>query len=111
MSIEVRTVGWDSVPTRSDGGGTESQIAQADSGQSSNLQLIPTRTEQREVPLELASPSAGLKPRTAVEEVVTRLEADLPLPVGRHNLLLIHHHITDGKVSAIGIGMNPEPAK
>jgi hypothetical protein len=63
------------------------------------------------VPLELASPSAGLKPRTAVEEVVTRLEADVPLPVGRHNVLLIHHHITDGKISAIGIGQNPEPAK
>ena len=46
--------------------------------------LMPSKTEEKEVPLELASPTAGLKPKTVVEEVVTQLSGEIELPAGRH---------------------------
>lgn len=71
-------------------------------------QLGTARTEEKEVKLELASPSAGLKPRTAVEEVVTRLAGEIELPAGRHEILLVHRHIVDGQLAALGVGMEPQ---
>jgi hypothetical protein len=69
--------------------------------------LLPVRTEQREVQLELASPTAGMKPRTVEEEVVTRCEGELELPVGRQEILLVHRNIVDGKLNAVGVGAEP----
>jgi hypothetical protein len=66
--------------------------------------LVPAKTETREVPLELASPTAGLKPRTAVEEVVTQLTGDIELPAGNQEILLIHRNVVDGKLEAVGVG-------
>jgi hypothetical protein len=65
--------------------------------------LAPTKTEQKEVPLELASPSAGLKPRTVVEELVTELSGEIDLPAGRQEVLLIHRNIVDGKLEKITV--------
>ena len=66
-------------------------------------ELVSTKVEEKEVKLQLASPSAGLKPRTAVEEVVTELSCDVDLPAGRHELLLIHRNIVDGKLDEVRI--------
>ncbi|QDU29348.1 hypothetical protein ETAA8_44570 [Anatilimnocola aggregata] len=63
--------------------------------------LVPVVRAEKEVPLELASASAGLKPRTAVEEVVTELAGNLKLSAGRHRLLLIHKNMVDGRVETI----------
>ena len=65
--------------------------------------LVPTKTEQKEVPLELASASAGLKPKTVVEEVVTELSGEIDLPAGRQEVLLIHKNVVDGKLEKIAI--------
>ena len=74
--------------------------------------LTPARTEQKDIPLELASPSAGLKPRVSHEEVVTRLEGQIDLPAGAQQILLVPRNIVDGKLNAIGVGMEPSvPAK
>jgi hypothetical protein len=69
--------------------------------------LTSGRLEEKEVKLELAAASAGLKPRTTVEEVVTRLMGEIDLPAGHQEILLIHRHIVDGQLSAIGVGMEP----
>jgi hypothetical protein len=69
--------------------------------------LVPSRAERKEVPLELASPTAGLKPKTAVEEVVTELAGDVELPAGRQAMLLVHRNVVDGKLDAVGVGMDP----
>jgi len=66
--------------------------------------LLPTKTEQKEVPLELASASAGLKPKTVVEEVVTELSGEIELAAGRQEILLIHHNIVDGKLEKVVVG-------
>ena len=66
--------------------------------------LLPTRTEQKEVPLQLASPSAGLKPKTVVEEVVTELTGEIDLPAGRQEILLIHRNVVDGKLEKVSVG-------
>ena len=65
--------------------------------------LVPTKTEEKEVPLELASPSAGLKPKTVVEEVVTELAGEFDLPAGQQEVLLIHRNVVDGKLEKITI--------
>jgi hypothetical protein len=65
--------------------------------------LVPTRLEQKEVPLELASRSAGLKPKTSVEEVVTELSGEIDLPAGRQEILLIHRNMVDGKLEKIAV--------
>lgn len=69
--------------------------------------LVPVKTEAREVQLELASASAALKPRTQTEEIVARLEGEIELPAGRHELLLVHRNMVDGKLTAVGFGMEP----
>ena len=66
--------------------------------------LLPTKTEQKEVPLQLASPSAGLKPKTVVEEVVTELTGEIDLPAGRQEILLIHRNVVDGKLEKVAVG-------
>jgi len=71
--------------------------------------LAPSRTEQKEVPLELASPTAGLKPKTAVEEVVTELSGEVDLAAGRQEILLVPRHVVDGKLEAVGVGLPPPP--
>jgi hypothetical protein len=73
--------------------------------------LLSTRTETAEVQLEMASPSADLRPRTAREEVVTRLEGEVELPAERHELLIIPRHVVDGRLSGVGVGMEPELPK
>lgn len=65
--------------------------------------LVPIKTEQKEVPLELASRSAGLKPKTSVEEVVTELSGEIDLPAGRQEILLIHRNMVDGKLEKIAV--------
>jgi hypothetical protein len=66
--------------------------------------LLPSKTEQKEVPLELASRSAGLKPKTVVEEVVTELSGEIELPAGRQDILLIHRNMVDGKLAKVAVG-------
>jgi len=66
--------------------------------------LLSAKTEQKEVPLELASASAGLKPKTVVEEVVTELSGEIDLPAGRQEILLIHRNVVDGKLEKIVVG-------
>ena len=66
--------------------------------------LLPTKTEQKEVPLQLASASAGLKPKTVVEEVVTELFGEIDLPAGQQEILLIHRNVVDGKLEKVAIG-------
>ena len=65
--------------------------------------LVPTRLEQKEVPLELASRSAELKPKTSVEEAVTELSGEIDLPAGRQKILLIHRNMVDGKLEKIAV--------
>lgn len=66
--------------------------------------LAPSRVEEKEVQLYMG---AGTGPKTAAEEVVTRLEGEVDLPAGRHELLLVHRHIVDGKLAMVGVGMEP----
>lgn len=66
--------------------------------------LVPTRTEQKDVPLELRSKSAGTKPKTVAEEVVTELSGEIDLPVGRQEILLIHRNTVDGKLEKVAVG-------
>lgn len=68
--------------------------------------LVPVRTETREVQLELASPTAALKPRTDKEEVVTQLSGEIELGAGRQEILLVHRNMVDGKLEAVGVGMD-----
>ena len=63
--------------------------------------LKPEKTEQLEVPLELSAPTAGAKPKSVVEEVVTKLSGQIELPAGRHRVLLIHHNTVDGKLKQV----------
>jgi hypothetical protein len=65
--------------------------------------LKSVKVEEKEVPLELASSSAGLKPKTQVEDVVTEISGELELPAGQHKLLLIPANIVDGKIERIEI--------
>ena len=65
--------------------------------------LLPTKSEQKEVPLQLASPSAGLKPKTVVDEVVTELTGEIDLPAGRQEILLIHRNVVDGKLDNVAV--------
>jgi hypothetical protein len=58
-------------------------------------------TAEREVPLELASASAGLKPKTAVEEVGIDISGAVTLPAGVHVLSLAQENIVDGKLETI----------
>ena len=73
-------------------------------------QLSAVVTHDREVPLELASSSAGLKPKSVVEEVVLQVSGNIPLPAGKHQLLLIPRNIVDGHLNAVYVGTEP-PAK
>ena len=66
--------------------------------------LVAVKTEEKEVPLELASHTAGLKPKTSVEEVVTQAAGEIELPAGRAEITLIHHNIVDGKLQKITVG-------
>ena len=66
--------------------------------------LAPTRTEQKEVPRELASGSAELKPKSVVEEVVTELSGEIKLSAGRQEILLIYYNIVDGKLEKVEVG-------
>ena len=70
--------------------------------------LKPTLTEERTVKLELASPSAGMQPRTAVEEVVVELSGEVTLPEGTHSIILAHVNMIDGNIHAIGVGVQPQ---
>jgi stress response protein YsnF len=71
--------------------------------------LTATKTETRKVPLEMA-PSHGAKEvRAAEEEVATEISGEVELPAGRQELMLIHHHIVDGLIEGLGIGMAPLP--
>jgi hypothetical protein len=65
---------------------------------------VPTKTEQKEVPLELASRSADLKPKRVVEEVVTELSGEFELAAGRQEILLIHRNVVDGKLEKVSVG-------
>lgn len=66
--------------------------------------LMPSKIEEKEVPLQLASPSAGLKPKMELEEVVTELTGEIDLPAGRQDVLLIHRNVVDGKLEKVGVG-------
>jgi hypothetical protein len=65
--------------------------------------LVVKTTDQKEVPLQLASRSAGLKPKSVVEEVVTELSGEIELSAGRQEILLIHKNMVDGKLEKIAI--------
>jgi len=65
--------------------------------------LTPSQAEEREVALELASPTAGLKPRTAREEVVVELTGKVTLPAGRHEVLLVPRGVVDGKLTRLRV--------
>lgn len=71
--------------------------------------LLPARTEEREVQLEMHASSAGLKPRSQVEEVVVELRGEIDFPARAENVRLVHRNIVDGQVFAIGVGV-PVPA-
>ena len=73
-------------------------------------QLVPTRTEQRDVPLETLPHYATEKPKSAPEEAVLELAADLDLPAGRHRLLLIPRNIVDGQLQRLRVGVTAEVA-
>ena len=66
--------------------------------------LVAVKTEEKEVPLELASSSAGLKPKAVVEEVVTQAAGEIELPAGRAEITLIHHNMVDGKLQKVVVG-------
>jgi hypothetical protein len=68
--------------------------------------LAPSRVEEKEVQLYMG---AGTGPKAAPEEVVTRLEGEVELPAGRHELMLVHRNIVDGKLLLVGVGMEPVP--
>ena len=70
--------------------------------------LRPGKVESREIALEM-KPSHGAKEvRKAVEEVVTEIRGEVPLAAGRQEIVLIHRNIIDGKVEAVGIGVEPQ---
>jgi hypothetical protein len=70
--------------------------------------LTAAKTEQLEVPLELRAPTATVKPKSVVEEVVTRLSGDIELPAGRQDVLFVPRNIVDGKLKTLHIGAKPE---
>ncbi len=69
--------------------------------------LVPVKTQEKEVPLELTAPTAGTKPKSVVEEVVTQLTGEIELPAGRQELLLIHKNVVDGKLNQVLIEVIP----
>ena len=84
-------------------------------GDKSCGRLVPSKTAEQEVPLEMSPSHGSRQVKTAREEVVTELSGEIELPAGRQELLLIHRQIVDGKLTAIGVGMDPvvppEPRK
>jgi hypothetical protein len=73
-------------------------------------QLVPTRTEQRDMPIETLPHYATEKPKTVQEEVVLELAADLDLPAGEHHLLLVPRNIVDGRLERLRVGVTAEQA-
>ncbi|MCX5661368.1 MAG: hypothetical protein NTW19_16935 [Planctomycetota bacterium] len=71
--------------------------------------LLPSRTEQREIPLEMHASSAGAKPLTQEEEIVVELRGEIDFPASAQNVQLIHHNIVDGRLVAIGVGLPAPP--
>jgi len=69
--------------------------------------LVPSRTEQREVPLETKPGFGDKELKKAVEEVVTELSGEADLPGGRQEVLLVHKNIVDGMVEGLGVGRAP----
>ena len=65
--------------------------------------LLPAGTAEREVQAMTPGIFSGEKPKTRKEEVVTRLAGEIDLPAGRHELLLVHRNVVDGKVERIAI--------
>jgi len=63
--------------------------------------LVPSKTEEKEVPLELTAPTAGTKPKTVVEEVVLQLTGEIELTAGRQEVMLIHKNVVDGKLDQV----------
>ena len=71
--------------------------------------LTATKVETREVPLEMGPSHGTKKVRTAMEQVTVEVSGEVDLPAGRQELFLIHHHIIDGVIEGLGIGMRPTP--
>ncbi len=69
--------------------------------------LVPCKTQEKEVPLELTAPTAGTKPKSVVEEVVTQLMGEIELPAGRQEILLIHKNVVDGKLEKVVVEAVP----
>ncbi|MBI1369617.1 MAG: hypothetical protein GC162_13305 [Planctomycetes bacterium] len=63
--------------------------------------LTPTKTEEREVPMELFV--SGAKPKMVSEEVVTELSGEVELSAGHVNVLLAPRNIVDGTMGSIVI--------
>lgn len=53
---------------------------------------------------------SGGKPKTQTEEVVTSIASAIPLPVGRHTLLLVHHNVVDGQIKRRRVGLTSAEA-
>ncbi|HEY3322651.1 MAG TPA: hypothetical protein VGP72_19505 [Planctomycetota bacterium] len=78
-------------------------------GEKSVGKLIPSKTERRQMPLEM-KPGFGDKDVKKVEEdVVVELSGEVELPAGRQEVFLIHRNIVDGLIEGLGVGMNPLP--
>lgn len=73
--------------------------------------LVPARTEQRDVPIEMLPSYACERPRTVNEEVVLQLAGEVDLPAGRQELLLIHRNIVDGVLERVAVGLTDEEVK
>lgn len=65
--------------------------------------LVSKKTAELEVQLELASPTAGMKPKTQVEDVVVELSGRVELPAGRAEIQIVHRNVVDGKLNRVSV--------
>ena len=71
--------------------------------------LDKTTAEEKDVQIDMYAPSGG-KPKSQTEEVVTSVKGTIPLPAGKHTLLLVHHNIVDGQIRRLRLGLSSAEA-
>ena len=65
--------------------------------------LAVTKTAEKEVPLELYSATAGMNPKSQMEEVAVELSGAVELPAGSVEIMLIHQNVVDGKLNRVAV--------
>ncbi len=73
--------------------------------------LIPVKTDTQEVVIRGGGAYGQIVIESAKEEVVLQLAAELDLPAGQHELMLIPENIVDGQIKWVHVGVTAEAAE